>query len=203
MFHKFATFLTPATFSFFTACKDFAETLTICCSALGFVKVFFIKMVWVRGRLCGQCRDGEKNLCDKIGRERLVVVQTGRERLYCSCTDRAGETYSCTDRMGETFSTGSNLFEKISLLFKTLFSTFLQLRVWCALHLCLRVCHGRGDQVLADLIHISLPDFSSRLRGYGKCMEEGTIKTPCPKCRLYWCLVEFIDWRQSQSCWYF
>jgi hypothetical protein len=23
------------------------------------------------------------------------------------------------------------------------------------------------------------------------------------KCRLYWCLVEFIDWRYSQSCWYF
>ncbi len=24
-----------------------------------------------------------------------------------------------------------------------------------------------------------------------------------PKCRLYWCLIEFIDWRYSQSCWYF
>ncbi len=23
------------------------------------------------------------------------------------------------------------------------------------------------------------------------------------KCRLYWCLKEFIDWRYSQSCWYF
>jgi hypothetical protein len=23
------------------------------------------------------------------------------------------------------------------------------------------------------------------------------------KCRLYWCLIEFIDWRYSQSCWYF
>ncbi len=29
------------------------------------------------------------------------------------------------------------------------------------------------------------------------------IKTPNPKCRLYWCLTEFIDWRYSQSCWYF
>jgi hypothetical protein len=29
-----------------------------------------------------------------------------------------------------------------------------------------------------------------------------TIKTPNPKCRLYWCLIEFIDWRFSQSCWY-
>ncbi len=26
------------------------------------------------------------------------------------------------------------------------------------------------------------------------------IKTPNPKCRLYWCLIE---WRYSQSCWYF
>jgi hypothetical protein len=26
-------------------------------------------------------------------------------------------------------------------------------------------------------------------------------KTPTPKCRLYWCLIEFIDWRNSQSRW--
>jgi hypothetical protein len=23
------------------------------------------------------------------------------------------------------------------------------------------------------------------------------------KCRVYWCLIEFIDWRYSQSCWHF
>ncbi len=36
-------------------------------------------------------------------------------------------------------------------------------------------------------------------------MDQITIKTPNPKCRLYWCLIEFIDWiySQSQSCWYF
>jgi hypothetical protein len=34
-------------------------------------------------------------------------------------------------------------------------------------------------------------------------MDEGTIKTPRRKCRLYWCLIEFIDWKYSQSCWYF
>ncbi len=28
-------------------------------------------------------------------------------------------------------------------------------------------------------------------------------KTPNPKCRLYWYLIEFIDWRYSQSYWYF
>jgi hypothetical protein len=34
-------------------------------------------------------------------------------------------------------------------------------------------------------------------------MDQITIKTPNPKCRLYWCLIEFIDWRYSESCWYF
>jgi hypothetical protein len=34
-------------------------------------------------------------------------------------------------------------------------------------------------------------------------IDQLTIKTPNPKCRLYWCLIEFIDWRYSQSCWYF
>ncbi len=29
------------------------------------------------------------------------------------------------------------------------------------------------------------------------------IKTPNPKCHHYWCLIKFIDWRYSQSCWYF
>ncbi len=29
------------------------------------------------------------------------------------------------------------------------------------------------------------------------------VKTPNPKCCLYWCLIEFIDWRYSQSYWYF
>ncbi len=27
----------------------------------------------------------------------------------------------------------------------------------------------------------------------GLIMDEGTIKTPNPKCRLYWCLIDFID----------
>ncbi len=34
-------------------------------------------------------------------------------------------------------------------------------------------------------------------------MDQITIKTPNPKCRLYWCSIEFIDWRYSQPCWYF
>jgi hypothetical protein len=30
-------------------------------------------------------------------------------------------------------------------------------------------------------------------------MDKGTIKTQNPKCRHYWCLIEIIDWRYSQS----
>jgi hypothetical protein len=35
------------------------------------------------------------------------------------------------------------------------------------------------------------------------CIYQITKKTPNPKCRLYWCLIEFKDWRYSQSCWFF
>ncbi len=42
-----------------------------------------------------------------------------------------------------------------------------------------------------------------QLEIYGMSMEQITIKTPNRKCRLYWCLIGFIVWRYSQSCWYF
>ncbi len=34
-------------------------------------------------------------------------------------------------------------------------------------------------------------------------MDQISMKTPNPKCHLYWCLMEFIDMRYSQSCCYF
>jgi hypothetical protein len=34
-------------------------------------------------------------------------------------------------------------------------------------------------------------------------IDQVTTKTPNPKFRLYWYLIEFIDWRYSQACWYF
>ncbi len=34
-------------------------------------------------------------------------------------------------------------------------------------------------------------------------MDQINIKTPNPKCHLHWYLIEFIDWRYSQPCWYF
>jgi hypothetical protein len=36
-----------------------------------------------------------------------------------------------------------------------------------------------------------------------KVMNQISIKTLNPKCSIYWCLIEFTDWRNSQSCWYF
>jgi hypothetical protein len=43
----------------------------------------------------------------------------------------------------------------------------------------------------------------SFLHNHHPLMEQITIKTLNPKCLLYWCLVEFIDWKYNQSCWYF
>jgi hypothetical protein len=45
---------------------------------------------------------------------------------------------------------------------------------------------------------VSVPD---ALSGIAVC-KEGHGR-PNPKCRLYWCLIEFIDWIYSQLCWYF
>jgi hypothetical protein len=33
----------------------------------------------------------------------------------------------------------------------------------------------------------------------GLGMDQISIKTPNPICRLYWCLIVFIDWRYSQA----
>ncbi len=40
-------------------------------------------------------------------------------------------------------------------------------------------------------------------RSFVAPMDKISIKTPNPKCSLYWWLIEFIEWRYSQSCWYF
>jgi hypothetical protein len=44
----------------------------------------------------------------------------------------------------------------------------------------------------------SLPTLQCRL-----LMDQITINKSNPKCHLYWCLIEFIDWRHRQSRWYF
>ncbi len=45
--------------------------------------------------------------------------------------------------------------------------------------------------------------FRIYIRKRGECMDQISTKTPNLKCRLYCCLIEVIDWKYSQSCWYF
>jgi hypothetical protein len=53
---------------------------------------------------------------------------------------------------------------------------------------------------VAEYYLSSAPELSAAEYRYG--MDQISTKTPNPECRLY-CLIEFIDWRYSQSCWYF
>ena len=41
------------------------------------------------------------------------------------------------------------------------------------------------------------------MRGQRELTDHISIKTLNPKCRHYWCLIGFIEWRYSQSCWYY
>jgi hypothetical protein len=50
---------------------------------------------------------------------------------------------------------------------------------------------------------LSRSAFASALSCITQIIHQITIEITNPKCRLYWCLIEFIDWRYSQSCWYF
>ncbi len=54
---------------------------------------------------------------------------------------------------------------------------------------------------IEDMSSESFCQMCSRLSAFH--VDEGTIKTPNTKCRPFWCLIEFIDWRCSQSCWCF
>ncbi len=54
-----------------------------------------------------------------------------------------------------------------------------------------------------DLVPSCRIYFPLRLEYRAGGMGQIYIKTPNPKWRRYWCLIEFIDWRYSQSCLYF
>ncbi len=57
---------------------------------------------------------------------------------------------------------------------------------------------------IASQIAATITNFhSSIIAWWVGSMDQITIKTSNRKCRLYWWLIEFIDWRYSQSCWYF
>jgi hypothetical protein len=53
-------------------------------------------------------------------------------------------------------------------------------------------------------IHGTVPQYyQARSASMDSTMDYLTIKTPNSKCRLYWCFIEFIDWRHSQSALFF
>jgi hypothetical protein len=58
-----------------------------------------------------------------------------------------------------------------------------------------------GDRMRRSRVDGTKEIFSGDSTGRG--IDQIAIETPIPKFRLYWCLIEFIDWRYSQSCWYF
>ncbi len=64
--------------------------------------------------------------------------------------------------------------------------------------------HNQGGEkpFLSFLNHVSREQLGN-MWWWGVEVDQITKKTSNPKCRLYWCLIEFIDWRCSQSCWYF
>jgi hypothetical protein len=62
--------------------------------------------------------------------------------------------------------------------------------------------HNTKEKGVVGNLYISLV-FLNAAVAMGSHIDHITIKTPNPICRLYWCLLEFIDWRYSQSCWYF
>jgi hypothetical protein len=59
---------------------------------------------------------------------------------------------------------------------------------------------GRGDQSYDSM---ALYKSFNTLWRKVSAMDQITIKTPNPEGRLDWCLIEFTDWKYSQSCWYF
>ena len=61
---------------------------------------------------------------------------------------------------------------------------------------------GPGRRSLAQLPGTLAP---RPARASSQCCpraQHGEVVDHGPKCRLYWCLIEFIYWRCSQSCWY-
>ncbi len=55
----------------------------------------------------------------------------------------------------------------------------------------------------AELFFTLLWNGGGGVKEGARTLDQLAINTPNHKCRLYWCLLEFTDWRYSQSCWYF
>ncbi len=66
------------------------------------------------------------------------------------------------------------------------------------------LCRNYGSRVAAWLVlNSDLLVSEDDLRDRDRLIEATDHGLNNHKCRLYWCSVEFIDWRFSQSCWYF
>ncbi len=64
----------------------------------------------------------------------------------------------------------------------------------------------RDGEALHNLVAQLLPHHQQERDGHvviSCTIDKIILRTPNPKCRLSWCLIEFIGWRYSQSCWYF
>ena len=76
---------------------------------------------------------------------------------------------------------------------------FIHLQHWQHLHATLGKMCDSGDPIHLIRPIQWLPHHYGHvytLKG-GGTMEQISIETPNPKCRLYWCAIEFIDWRYS------
>ncbi len=72
-------------------------------------------------------------------------------------------------------------------------------------HPCMApLAHGQLGQLSSADTHTE-PDYDKKTVLYltSRVMDQIYVKTQNPKCRLYWCLIEFIGRRYNQSCWYF
>ncbi len=99
----------------------------------------------------------------------------------------------------------------------TVVRVWLRNSLWYGLHLgkgylkaddlCLLILYGCS--IVWQVVSFFLPEgadaFEGRRSSFAQIytMDQRSINTPNPKCRLYWCLIEFIDWRHRQSWWYF
>jgi hypothetical protein len=63
-----------------------------------------------------------------------------------------------------------------------------------------RTAVARAKKLSWKIIRDAVIKYKLKIR---ESIDQMTKKAPNPKCRLYWCLIEFIDRRYSQSCWYF
>jgi hypothetical protein len=81
------------------------------------------------------------------------------------------------------------------------------LGAWLGLSLTLGTVGKRTEKKMLKFCRGTFP-FRQLVNGNEKGwglpnIDQISIKTPKPKFLLYWCLIDFIDWRYSQSCWYF